>query len=227
MLLQDDWPVVLIILSGVNDVMLIRFMHVINKKQPLGHLLTVFPMSQKCKHDHSSPGSIRAIDFSFYNLSDTEVAPSTQTNDFIHATHDSHRHTATQTIHNPFVKPEDPLSLDAIYTALDNDNKPHNELHNDEAPLDDNRSPSFEHHIIDEDCNTVSLLIMYSCHSVYKYSDSLIQSMNGFHTGKDLLMNSYVQMGLENWAKLHCVYIVRRMKGQFSVRNVLICNCIA
>lgn len=104
---------------------------------------------------------------------------------------------APQTIHSPFIQPEDPPSLDTIYAALDNDNEPLNKLHNDEAPLDNDTSPFFEHHMIDKDCNTVSLLIQYSCRSVYKYY-SPVQSMNDFHTSKNLLMNSYMQMGLEN-----------------------------
>ena len=93
---------------------------------------------------------MRTFTYTHADLSDSEEpAPTTQTNVFMCATHDSRGCTTQQTIHTPFDKPKEP-ALDAIYGALVE------EFH---APLEDNNmSQAFIEHKVPEDDTTVSLL---------------------------------------------------------------------
>lgn len=113
----------------------------------------------KCKYNNSTP-SVRTFTYTHADLSNSEeLAPTTQTNVFMHATHDSWGRTTQQTIHTSFNKPKEP-AMDAIYGALVDDSESttygNEEFH---APLEDgNMSQAFVEHEVPKDDTTVSLL---------------------------------------------------------------------
>ena len=113
----------------------------------------------KCNRNNSTP-SVRTFTYTHADLSDSEeLAPTTEINVFMCATHDSRGCTTQQTIHTPFDEPKEP-ALDAIYGALVDDFESttygNEEFH---APLEDNNmSQAFVKHEVPEDDTTVSLL---------------------------------------------------------------------